>query len=166
MIRVVTAARMRRLCEDAGRARALARVVRGHAEEAWCRHILRVWELTARAESAESDAAILREQVGEFEAALKRARAELAEQAERAGRRAQELEAAAVAVPAAGSPVVVLLHWGEVHSVHASVHDAEARATRHGADPSGWGPVSALPASQVAWRTFGATVSGGGPCTP
>ncbi|WP_075737629.1 hypothetical protein [Streptomyces acidiscabies] len=149
MIRVVTAGRMRRLHEDADQARARAREVRGQADAVRGEHIRQVWELTARAESAESDAAILREHVDEFEAALKRARADLAE-----------------AVPSAGSPVVVLLHWGEVHSVHAGVHDAKAHAAAHGAAPSGWVPAQAGPARQVAWRILGSVVPGGGSCTP
>ncbi|WP_338682182.1 hypothetical protein QD712_06970 [Streptomyces acidiscabies] len=149
MIRVVTAARMRRLREDADQARARAREVRGQADTAWSEHVRQVRELTARAESAESDAAILRDLVDEFAAALKQARADLAE-----------------AVPPAGPSVVVLLHRGEVHSVHASVHDAEAHAAAHGADPSGWVPASARPAREVTWRILGSAVPGGGPCTP
>ncbi|QFQ99750.1 hypothetical protein F9278_30390 [Streptomyces phaeolivaceus] len=151
MIRIATVGLLRRLRADADGARAHARETRGQADAAFGEYVRQVWELTARAESAESDASILREQVGEIEAALKQAHTDLA---------------AAEAAPLAGRSVVLLLHFGEVHSVHASVHDAEEHAAAHGADPSGWVPVSARPAHQVTWRMLGTTVSGGESCTP
>ncbi|MGW5677551.1 hypothetical protein ACWEV4_21120 [Streptomyces sp. NPDC003860] len=107
-------------------------------------------------ESAESDAAILREHVAHFEDALKQATAAVD---------ALETDLAqARAAAKAPRSVVVLLHWGDVHSVHASVHDAKERAASHGADPEGWTPPTGLPARRVAWSTVIVTVAGGVPC--
>jgi hypothetical protein len=113
--------------------------------------------LVSRAESAESDAAILREHVAEFEARLKAAVCEV---------RSLQAELADAQRAANGPRSLVLLHWGDVHSVHSSVHDAEEHAARHGADPAGWAPSTGLPARRVAWRTVVVTASGGESCTP
>ncbi|MFE9385655.1 hypothetical protein ACFYMO_20865 [Streptomyces sp. NPDC007025] len=52
--------------------------------------------------------------------------------------------------------VYVLLHHGQLHSVHASVEAAEAAAEAEGAPRSGWTtlPPGAAhpPASEVSWR--------------
>ncbi|SFN21112.1 hypothetical protein SAMN04487980_1013236 [Streptomyces sp. cf124] len=148
MIRIVTTGRLRRLREDASRGRAHAREVRGQADAAFGEHVRQVWELTARAESAESDAGILREHVGEIEAALNRARADLAERAERVGRLLEELEAAR----REGRSLVLLLHYGEPHSIHADHDAAHAYVAARGIPVHAWVPSDERPAVQVLWR--------------
>lgn len=86
MIRIVTAGRVRRLEQDADRARCRAREVQGQADAAWGRHVREVGDLAARAEEAEIDAGILREHVFELEAALKKSEGEAETLKERADR--------------------------------------------------------------------------------
>ncbi|MGX2996180.1 hypothetical protein JNUCC64_18165 [Streptomyces sp. JNUCC 64] len=141
MIRLVRAVRLRALVEDATRS---GREVARAQDE--------VRELRGRLDEAENDTEIARGDLLEVTRELEAAGARVVdlEEALRAARRA----------PVAPGMVVVLLRWGAVHSVHASVHDAEASAVAHGADPSGWGPPSSLPASQVAWRAVPMPVLG------
>ncbi|MEU5794288.1 hypothetical protein ABZ800_12285 [Streptomyces sp. NPDC047813] len=89
MIRIVTTDRLKRLEQDADRARAGVREVQARADTALGRHVHNAVELTARAEqakaaasaarwakdTAETEAKRLREQIGELEAALERAEA-------------------------------------------------------------------------------------------
>ncbi|MFJ2610522.1 MULTISPECIES: hypothetical protein [unclassified Streptomyces] len=132
----MTAGHLCRLREDAGQARESAREVRGQADAAWVRHVREVWELTSRAEAAESDVVVLREHQAEIEAELK-------------------------AVRQKPVRLVLLLKYGEPHSVHASVHAAEEHAQAQGAVPSGWGPSTGAPSHRVAWRTVTLTLDGG-----
>ena len=118
----------------------------------------RLRALTDRVESAQSDATALREHADGIEAAL----------ADAASERDRLEGLLADARRAAEGPrsLVVLLHWGDVHSVHRSVHDAEECAARDGADPAGWTSPTMLPAHRVAWRTVVVTASGGASCAP
>lgn len=169
MIRLVTAGRLRRLEQTAGQARTRAREVQGQADAAWVRHLRVVRELTDRAESGESDAAILRELVAEFEAALRKAESaaevlrELSDRQEAALERAdidasvlrergRLLEVELEDARRAGRSLVLLLHWGEPHSIHAGREDAYAYAATRGVPVNTWGPSSNRPASEVNWR--------------
>ncbi|MEU7051277.1 hypothetical protein [Streptomyces eurythermus] len=148
MIRIVTAGRLRRLEQTAGQARTRAREVQGQADAAWVRHLRVVRELTDRAESGESDAAILRELVAEFEAALRKAESA----AEVLRERVRLLEAELEDARRVGRSLVLLLHWGEPHSIHRSAQDAYAYAATRGVPVNTWGPSSDRPASEVKWR--------------
>lgn len=139
MIRIVTAGRLRRLAEESEQARARARDVQAEAEAAWAGHVREVWELTSRAESAGSDAAILREEILRLEAVLNEARTELALMGE-------ELEASRLA-----GPLVLLLHYGEPHSIHRSHADAFAYTATCGVSVNTWGPRSDRPVADVNW---------------
>ncbi|WP_128381099.1 hypothetical protein [Streptomyces cavernae] len=148
MIRIVTSGRLARLHEDAEQARTRAREVQGQADAAWGRHVRETWELTARAETAESDAGILRDHVFELEAALKDARAAFAERREEIRRLREELEAARLN----GRWLVLLLHYGEPHSIHRSQQDAYAYAATQGAPVHGWVAGDERPAAEVCWQ--------------
>ncbi|MER5716128.1 hypothetical protein [Streptomyces sp. NPDC002132] len=148
MIRIVTAGGLRRLREDAEQARARAREVQGQADAAFRGHVRTVWELTSRAEAAESDAGILREHVAEMEAALKRARADVAERAEHVGRLLGEL----LAARREDCSLVLLLHYGEPHSIHTDACAARAYVATRGVPVHAWGPGDERPAAQVLWR--------------
>ncbi|MER5980142.1 hypothetical protein ABT142_27090 [Streptomyces sp. NPDC001857] len=148
MIRIVTASGLRRLREDAEQARARTRKVQGQADTAFSEHARQVWELTSRAESAESDAGILREQVAEMEAALKRARADVAERAEHVGRLLGEL----LAARREDCSLVLLLHYGEPHSIHTDAGAARAYVATRGVPVHAWVSGDERPASQVLWR--------------
>ncbi|MFG2130668.1 hypothetical protein ACGFNV_23020 [Streptomyces sp. NPDC048751] len=147
MIRIVTAGRLRRLTEDAERARDRAREVQGQADAAWARHVREVWELTARAESEQTDAAILREDCFRLHDALTAMESDLGEREERIRLLGAELEAARLE----GRSLVLLLHWGEPHSIHRSHDDAYAYAAQHGAPLGTWGPVRERPFTHVRW---------------
>lgn len=133
MIRLVTRRRLRELTDHAHQARIRAREVQGQADEAYAAHLRALAVLTERAEAAESDAAILREEVWELRAALACARAEL--EASRLER--QEL--------------VLLLHFGEPYSIHLTREDAYAYAATHGVPVDGWVARTEQPADRVPW---------------
>lgn len=118
--------------------------------------VARLRALAGRAESAEREAATVWEHAAAVEAALADAVSEV-------GRLGGLLADARRAAEGPRS-LVVLLHWGDVHSVHAHVHDAEEHAARHGADPAGWTPGTTLPAHRVAWRAVTVTAAGGALC--
>lgn len=150
MIRIVTAGRLRRLREDAAQARARAREVQEQADAAWARHVREVWELTSRVESEASDAAILREDCFRLHDAFKDLEIVLGERAERIRLLGEELEAARLA----GRSLVLLLHWGEPHSIHRSHEDAYAYAATQGAPVHGWVAGDERPAAEVTWRAI------------
>ncbi|MEV5437223.1 hypothetical protein AB0K80_14580 [Streptomyces sp. NPDC052682] len=169
MIRFVTAGRLRRLEQEAEQARACAREVQGQAGAAWGRHVREVWDLTARAETAESDAGILRDHVLEFEAALKKAEARAEMLREYADRqeavlertdadatvlreRVRLLEAELAEARQVGRSLVLLLHWGQPHSIHRSHEDAYAYVATRGVPVHAWAPSDERPAAQVLWR--------------
>ncbi|MEV7500620.1 hypothetical protein [Streptomyces sp. NPDC093018] len=170
MIRIVTTGRLQRLEQDAEQARTRAREVQEQADTVSGRHLREVESLTTRAETAESDAAILREQIGELEAALERAEAttdevgvllsgamkelsvsrqELLLKDIAIRRLREELEAE----PMEGQSLTVLLHHGEPHTIYASLKDAHADTATHGV-PAGarWYPCGEHPAAAFTWR--------------
>lgn len=153
MIRIVTAGRLRRLAQDTEQARTRAREVQGQADAAWGRHVREVWELTARAETAESDAAILRDHVAEFETALERAAVDASALRERV----RLLDAELAQARLVGRSLVLLLHWGEPHSIHASREDAYDYAATQGAPVHGWTTTDERPHTAVAWRAISFT---------
>lgn len=127
MIRIVTAARLARLSTEAEQARNRASQVQEQADAAFSAHLRSVAELTGR---AEQDRAIHADVVTVLRA---------------------ELDAAEL------REVVLLLHFGQPHSIHRSVHAAKACAGTHGADPAGWQPCSGLPSMSDAWATIAFT---------
>ncbi|MFD8325207.1 hypothetical protein [Streptomyces lydicus] len=151
MIRVVTRARLAALEQDADGARERAREVQGAADRAYAGHLRTVYDLTADVEAAEraaeaahADTVMLRELLECTEALLAKARATVAEQAARIDA-LSDLDAMAEAV--------VLLHYGQLRSIHPGGAAAKRHAASFGADPDGWGTaLSDRPASEVAWR--------------
>ncbi|AQW51778.1 hypothetical protein ACIQPP_13910 [Streptomyces violaceusniger] len=77
MIRLVTSRRLRALSVQCEQAQARAREVQEKADRAYSGYIRKLYDLTARAEEAESDAAIIREEAEQLTAALDAAMAEL-----------------------------------------------------------------------------------------
>ncbi|MZE55841.1 hypothetical protein GTY86_32110 [Streptomyces sp. SID5770] len=152
MIRVVTAERLRRLLEEAEQARADVAEANARASDLHRRHVARVDHLNGCVDSAESDAAILREHVAEFEAALKKSTAEAAALRE-------ELEDAR---RVAAEPMGLLLRNGAPHSVHASVQAAKDYAATLGADPSGWVPSGTARGPLTGWSIMHIQQQGAG----
>lgn len=152
MIRIVTHTRLAALQQDVVGARERAREVQGAADRAYAGHLRTVYDLTADAEAAEraaeaarADAAIVREILECTEAELADARAMVAEQAARIEVLTRDLDMAAGAV--------VLLHYGQLHSVHPDEAAAKRHAATFGIAPDGWGTVpSDQPATESAWR--------------
>ncbi|MGW9044116.1 hypothetical protein ACWGQL_16365 [Streptomyces lydicus] len=150
MIRLVTRTRLVRLVAEVEDARGRAREVQGQADAAYRSHVREVFALTARAEAAEKDAAtadlgarLLQSVLEDTSAELTQAREELAAMA----RRLEELSA-----PPVDASVVLLLHYGEPHSIHPDKPAAYAYAATLGAPLNGWRLVDERPAAAVAWR--------------
>nr|WSX20177.1 hypothetical protein OG690_10340 [Streptomyces tubercidicus] len=151
MIRIISQTRLVTLQQDADQARERTRQVQASADAAYARHVRTVHDLTAEADAAESaaeaaraDAEIVREILERTEAQLASARATVTEQAARIDALSGDLDAFAGAV--------VLLHYGQLHSLHRTARAAELHAQSLGAAEGGWGPPSERPAAEVAWR--------------
>ncbi|WP_405837795.1 hypothetical protein OG528_10335 [Streptomyces platensis] len=151
MIRIVTRTRLAALEQGAKRALERMRAVQASADAAYAGHLRTVYDLTADAEAAEraaeadrADAEIAREILERTEALLASARATVIEQAARIDALSGDLDAMAAAV--------VLLHFGQLHSLHRTARAAELHAQSLGAAEGGWGPPSERPADEVAWR--------------
>ncbi|MFI7093420.1 hypothetical protein [Streptomyces lydicus] len=151
MIRIITRTRLTALQQDADGARERAREIQGAADRAYASHLRTVYDLTADVEAAErtaeaeqADAEVAREILERTETQLADARATVAEQAARIDALSGDLDSIAGAV--------VLLHYGQLHSLHRTARAAELHAQSLGAAEGGWGPPSARPASEVAWR--------------
>ncbi|TXS06907.1 hypothetical protein [Streptomyces sp. wa22] len=128
MIRIVTKARLARLAAGAKQARDRAIEVQEKADAVSSTYFRTVAELTARTVQAEEA---------------------LAAYADVATALRAELDTA----PALGE-VVLLVRYGQPHSIHRGVHAAKARAVAEGAVPDGWRPCSGAPAASDAWATI------------
>lgn len=148
MIRIVTAARLRKLSAAVEHAQASARQVQEQADCALWGHVHAELELAERAESAERAAAVIREEVAALEAALKEAQADLAAREERIDLLFRELEAARQE----GRSLVLLLHYGEPHSIHRSQQAVQDYAATLGVSRTSWVSRTDRPASEVVWR--------------
>ncbi|AOP50627.1 hypothetical protein [Streptomyces lydicus] len=150
MIRLVTRTRLARLAAGADAARARTCEVQGQADAAYSSHIREVFALTARAEAAEKDAAtadlgarLLQSVLEDTSTELTQAREELAAMA----RRLEELSE-----PPVDASVVLLLYYGEPHSIHPDKPTAYAYAATLGAPLNGWRLADERPAAAVTWR--------------
>ncbi|MGA5041641.1 hypothetical protein ACPCA8_31970 [Streptomyces capoamus] len=170
MIRVVTAGRLRRQQEAVEQARTRAREVQGQADAAWGRHVRELRSLTARVETAESDAGILRAQVYGLVADLEQAEENTSEVGALLSGALKELSAAQQELllkdieirrlraelkgeSMQGRTLTVLLHYGEPHTIYASREDAYADTAAHGAAPDTvWVPSGERPAAECKWR--------------
>ncbi|MGW3268873.1 hypothetical protein [Streptomyces sp. NPDC001056] len=170
MIRIVTTGRLQRLEQNAEQIRTRARELQEQSDAAWVRHVRELLDLTARAETAESDAAILRKHIGESEAALERAEATTTEVRALLSGAVKELSAARQELllkdieirrlreelkdgSMDGRSLTVLLHHGEPHTIYASREDAHADTATHGMPADHvWKPCDERPASAFTWR--------------
>ncbi|GAA5615867.1 hypothetical protein CP981_21205 [Streptomyces platensis] len=152
MIRIITRTRLVTLQQEADQAHARSQEVQASADAAYARHVRTTWNLTADAEAAErkaeanrADAAIVREILERTEDQLADARATVTEQAARIDTLSGDLDAMARAV--------VLLHYGQLHSVHRDEAAAKRHAASFGIDPDGWGMApSDRPVVESDWR--------------
>ncbi|WP_328865785.1 hypothetical protein [Streptomyces sp. NBC_00304] len=129
MIRIVTTARLRRQAAALAQARSRGVEIQEQADRQFAGHTRSALALSSRMQRSEHSRDVLR-------AALEDAR--------------NELEA----LKAAPRTVVVLLHYGELHSIHPSIQAAEDHAVAAGAHRAWWGPSTDLPAFKVTWRTL------------
>lgn len=134
MIRIVTTARLRQQAAALAQARSRAVKVQEQADRQFAGHTRSALELSSRMQHSERSRDVLR-------AALENAR--------------NELET----LKATPRTVVVLLHYGELHSIHPSIQAAEDHAVEAGAHRAWWGPSTGLPASEVPWRTLAFSVT-------
>ncbi|GAA5615645.1 hypothetical protein CP981_17525 [Streptomyces platensis] len=152
MIRVITRTRLAALQEDVARYRERTREVQAAADASYAGHLRTAWILTTDAEAAEraaeanrADAQIAREILERTEAQLADARATVTEQAARIDALSGDLDAMAEAV--------VLLHYGQLHSLHRDEAAAKRHAASFGIDPDAWGTVpSDRPVVESVWR--------------
>ncbi|GHG82794.1 hypothetical protein [Streptomyces griseocarneus] len=136
MIRLVTRSRLVGLQEEAQAARSRATHVQAQAIRSLADCMHEAWELTARAEAAESQVAAAQREV----AGLRR-----------------ELDAA----KRTGVTLWLLLHHGDPHSIHRTTQAAEEHAESCEGAPIVWEPGSGRPASEVTWRMTPVTVKEG-----
>ncbi|MFJ4458573.1 hypothetical protein [Streptomyces sp. NPDC088928] len=136
MIRIVTTVRLRRLTAALYQARRRAADVQDMSDQAFAGHTRSALDLSRRLDRAERISRSL-------QAALEDAHGELK------------------TLKATPEKAVLLLHYGEPHSVHPSLQAAEDHAVELGADRACWGPGTGLPASQVTWRAMPFSLTAG-----
>lgn len=151
MIRVITRTRLVALQQDAVQARERAKGVQASADVAYAGHIRTVYSLTAEAEAADRKATEaeartqeLRQALDQANTDLDAARAAAAEQTTRIEALTEELSVVQGAV--------VLLHYGQFHSLHPDPQAAKRHAASFGISLDGWGPAGDGPAAEAAWR--------------
>ncbi|WP_327157257.1 hypothetical protein [Streptomyces tubercidicus] len=152
MIRIISQTRLVTLQQDADQARERTRQVQASADAAYARHVRTVHDLTAAADAADRKAEEAYARTQELRQVLDQANADLAAAhalgAERAARIDTLAEELSVMLGA-----VVLLHHGQLHSLHPDEKAAKQHAASFGVDPDGWGTVpSDRPAAESAWR--------------
>ncbi|MFC7921785.1 hypothetical protein [Streptomyces cinereoruber] len=153
MIRLITTSRLHQLAEAAEQARTDVEAADARAARLVQEHTEQVRALSGLVESAESDAAILRDGLVRSETDLKQATAET-------GALRVELEEAR---RLAAVPVALLLFEGAPHSVHGSVQAAKDHAATLGAHPSGWTHEAAPGATLTGWAVMPFHRNGGRP---
>ncbi|WP_421109720.1 hypothetical protein [Streptomyces sp. NEAU-S77] len=151
----MTSRRLRQLSTRCEQAQDRAREVQGQADQAYSGHIRALYDVTARAEEAEGDAAVIREEAVQLKAdlddaaaELDAARAELAARSDRIAVLGKELEAARLA----GRSLALLLHFGEPHSIHRTVETAKDYLATRGVPRDGWVPGDGRSDREVVWR--------------
>ncbi|MFI8072961.1 hypothetical protein ACIF85_29815 [Streptomyces sp. NPDC086033] len=149
MIRVVTAARLERLEAAAGTAREHARQTSGAANEAFGRHVRKLYAVTDRAERAEATATEVGTILAHAIKELSVAQQELLLKDIEIRRLREELEAARWME---GRTLTVLLHYGEPHTIYATREDLYADTATHGV-PAGtvWVPLGERAPSACEW---------------
>ncbi|MFE5900782.1 hypothetical protein ACFQ67_25700 [Streptomyces sp. NPDC056488] len=140
MIRLITTGRLHQLAEAAEQARTDAEAAGARAARLVQEHAEQTHRLSGLVESAESDAAILRDELVLSETALKQATVE-------AGALWAELEEAR---RVAAVPMALLLFKGAPHSVQA----AKDHAATLGANPSGWSHGTVPGATLTGWSVM------------
>ncbi|MFL0397416.1 hypothetical protein ACH0CM_32470 [Streptomyces albus] len=150
MIRIVTRTRLAHLAAAVDAARARNREVQEQADAAYGSHIRETFALTARAEAAEKKAETTRQEALSLQITLEDTAAELAEARTELADMAKRLKELSQ-TPAVAS-VMLLLYYGEPHSIHPDREAAYAYAATLGAPLSGWGPPDERPAADVQWR--------------
>ncbi|MFF0745661.1 hypothetical protein ACFYVL_35240 [Streptomyces sp. NPDC004111] len=157
MIRLVSQSRIERLTADAEDARAEAMEVREQADTAFSEHIRSLYAATARAESAEQEISVLRADMRMLQVALEAAAADLDDARDDLADARTELAARARQIEALQAPPdtvpVLLLHYGQPHSLHRDDAAARAFAATHGAPLNTWVPEDKLPSAASRWVT-------------
>ncbi|MET7661185.1 hypothetical protein ABZS99_20225 [Streptomyces sp. NPDC005463] len=148
MIRIVSTPRLEHLASAASTARESARQATADANEAFGRHVRELYATTDRAERAEAITSevgvILKRAVQELAAAQR----ELLLKEIEIRRLREELESEAVE----GQTLTVLLHYGEPHTICASLDDAFADTAVHGKPADHvWRPLGERSARECEW---------------
>ncbi|MFB7917854.1 hypothetical protein [Streptomyces sp. NPDC056061] len=153
MIRFITTSRLRALETARDDARRRAVQVQERADAAFAGHTRSALALTARAEAAETVDVILRAELDDAHRAMAALAADHAIEVTALSERVAELSARSL---------YVLLHYGEIHSIHLTARAAEQTAEDNGAAPGHWGPRSSdQTATEDPWRWVRRDVDGG-----
>jgi hypothetical protein len=147
MIRLVTRSRLVRLAAEADNARTQAREMLAQSDASYRTYLCIVFDLVARAESAEAETALLRDD----NLALSRDTAHLAQELENTR---EELDAKPPRPRPSLDRPALLLYRGEPHSIHADADAAKAHADTLGAYENGWTftPARERTSTTVLWE--------------
>ncbi|MGW2389586.1 hypothetical protein ACWCYK_08815 [Streptomyces lydicamycinicus] len=151
MIRVITHTRLASLQKDVDQARARSQDVQASADAAYARHVRTIHDLTAEADAADRRAEESSARTRELRHALDQAHANLEAARTTAAERTARIDALTEELSVMLG-AVVLLHYGQLHSLHPDEAAAKRHAATFGARLDGWGPVSDRPAAEVPWR--------------
>ncbi|MGW7275385.1 hypothetical protein ACWGH5_33295 [Streptomyces sp. NPDC054864] len=148
MMRIVTQARIDQLTKDEATADERARQVTAAANEAFGRHVRELYAVTGRAERAEATASEVSEILAHALDELAAAQEELLLKGIEIRRLREELESE----PLEGRTLMVLLHYGEAHTIYGSREDAYADTATHGVSAgTAWVPARERPAGEAKW---------------
>ncbi|MFI5805666.1 hypothetical protein [Streptomyces sp. NPDC051561] len=145
MIRLVSSSRLAGLAAEADDARAVVRQVLERETASYREHLRAVYALVARAESAEAEAVLLRDD----NVLLLRDTAHLAQELEETQ---EELAAKPVSPRPSLDRPALLLYRGQPHSIHADADAARAHADSLGAFENRWITTRELGSAAALWE--------------
>ncbi|MGW9075294.1 hypothetical protein [Streptomyces kronopolitis] len=150
MIRIITRTRLAAFQQEVDQARERTREVQAAADAAYARHVRAADDLSAEADAAHLDAATVRAHAEDLTHTLERVQAELAQAQDTVAEQAARIVELSAPAPADAS-MVLLLHFGQPHSIHPDKPAAYAYAATLGVASSGWGPVGERPVAELRW---------------
>ncbi|MEW1752806.1 hypothetical protein [Streptomyces angustmyceticus] len=150
MIRIITRTRLTALQQETDQARERTREVQAAADAAYARHVRTADGLSAEAVAAHLDAVTARAHAEDLAKVLERTQAELVQTQGTVAEQAARIEELGAPAPADAS-MVLLLHYGEPHSIHPDKPAAYAYAATLGVPLNGWVSVGERPVAELRW---------------
>lgn len=149
MIRIVTRTRLARLQHDIDQARARTREVQEASDRAFSGHTRSAQRMTVQLKAARREAEGACADALDLQWALDNVKAQLAKAQGQVAEQADQIEA--LSKPTADASMVLLLHYGEPHSIHPDKAAAFAYVATPGGPSSDWVPVGERPAAELRW---------------